>query len=512
MNQIQHVKHLGTVVGALASFALMPVSMAQGDESGLQPRLVIEEVAPAIVQPVGGDIRLLATTASPVGLVGDQTKAALGSSGANGFLVWQDSLIDGDGTGIGSRFINLQTGVAGPNVIRVNQNAVGNQDAAKVAGLSGGNAVVVWQSGPSGKQSIIGRLLTRTGAVSGDEFVIASAVGDIGHAKPAVAALPTGGFVVVWEAFGQDGISRKIHVRQFDSNGVEAMPVRILGTSAEVDRGAAVAVHSDGKIVVAWVAEMATRDILNLGGSQTRRDVNSDIFVQAILPSGVVGPAVWVNNGSSPCDAPAVASLPNGKTLVGWSEFEIEANNGWDIRYTQLSAENALLSSSIILNTYRPYEQNRLSFAVNGTDCLAVWSSRGADGSGLGVVGRSIALDGAPRGDEIVFNATKWIDQMEPAVAATPSGYRIVWSGLTGISTGVDLAGREIRKASATGGRVLKLTWNTVVGGTYILETSENLVDWQLSQAFPAVTSRQKSVTLSGGAAASTYFRVKLDR
>lgn len=344
MNQILNVSRLGLLVGAVTSISLQPFAMAQIADSELSPRLVIEEIAPPIVRPSGADIRLLSTSASPSGLAGDQSKASIASwvtgSVANGFLVWHDNVIDGDGTGIGLRFLNLGTGVAAPGIVQVNQNAISNQENAKVAALTGGGAVVVWQSGVSGRQSIVGRFVSRTGSVSGDEFVIAGSADGIGYSRPVVASLSNGGFVVAWEAAGQDEVSRKIQVLQFGSSGVPSGPVRILGTSAGVDRAPALAVHADGRIVVAWVAEQATSDIMALGGQATRLDVNTDIFAQVITPDGQIGAPIWINLNSAPCDAPALAALPNGKTVVGWSEYDLAANTSWDIKYLILSRES----------------------------------------------------------------------------------------------------------------------------------------------------------------------------
>lgn len=499
--------------------------MAQSEESGLLPRLVIEEITPPIVRTSGGDIRLLSTAESPSGLFGDQVRASIASSvsgsTANGFLVWHDNAIDGDGTGIGFRLLNLGTGVAAPSIVQLNQNSVANQENPKVAALSGGGAIVVWQSGVSGKQSIVGRFVGRTGVASGNEFVIAASRDGLGHSRPSVASLPDGGFVVVWEALGRDQVSRKISVARYNSEGLVVGPVRVLGTSADVDRAPAVTAHSNGKIVVAWIAEQATPDVLALGGQSTRLDVNADVFAQVIYPDGSIGSPIWVNVNSAPCDSPALAALPNGKTVIGWSEYDLAVETSWDIKYVLLSPQNVALSSPTTLNTYRPYEQNYLSFAVNtnnvavggaGSDCLAVWASRGADGSGLGIAGRSLNLDGVPQGDEIVFNGAKLTDQMEPSVAATRSGYRVVWSGLTGVTTGIDLAGRNIEKIARTGNRTLKISWRAVLNERYRLESSSDLLNWQTYKDFGAASSQQQSTTVSTSDSANIYFRVKLDR
>jgi len=499
----------GFATGIAVWMALSPAVVAQVD--ALSPRLNIEEIAPTTVEPIGSDLRLLGTATSPIGLVGDQMNADIASSGVGGFLVWQDNSIDGQGLGIGGRFLNLQTGVASPQIIRINQDPLMDQENPKVATLSGGGAVVVWQSGKSGHQSIKARLLDRNGVPLGSEMAIALATESTSKANPVVVGLGNG-FAVAWESAEADGVGRKVHFQRFNAAGGGAGPLRIIGTSARVDRAPVLVVHRDGRIVVAWVAEMASSDVLNLGGAATRLDVNADIFAQSIGVDGEVGPLIWVNGGAAPCNSPAVAALPGGSTLVGWSEFSIDGSSNWDIRSTVVSPSGNIGASSLVLNTYRPFEQVGVHFAVNGSDIMAVWSSRGADGSGLGASARALDANGTPRGDEFIVNTVRMSDQTAPSVTTTPQGFRVVWSGLGGISTGVDLKARDFQKVSAVGRRAIKLSWNSVPGSRYTLESSSDLLQWTTSQVVSSATSNQQSLTLDPGAVPNTYFRVKLDR
>jgi len=504
----ESVRRLAT--GLAACIALAPVATAQGVADPLSPRLSIEEIAPPTVEVVGSDLRLLANTSSAVGLVGDQVSASIASSGVNGFVVWQDNAIDGNGLGIGARFLNLQTGISSPQIVRVNQDSLFNQDNPKVAALSNGGAVVVWQSGKVGNQSIRARLLTRAGAVSGNEIHIAQADASSGFYNPAVARSGSG-FVVAWEAAGPDGVSRKIHFQRFAANGAADGVVRILGTSGRVDRRPALASHADGSVVVVWVAEMAQADVLGLGGAGTRSEVNSDIFAQIIQPGGQVGQLIWINGASRPCDAPAIAALSSGRTLIGWSEFTTDGTTGWDIRTAVLDASGTLPASPSTLNTYRSYEQLGLQFGVSGNDTLAVWNSRGADGSGLGASARALDQFGSPRGDEFVANSQRAADQTDPTVAATPQGFRVIWSTLGSLSTGIDLKARDVKKLTGTPARSIKLSWNSVPGEPYLLESSTNLETWTPLRSVSAASSSQQSISLDA-ASPTTFYRVQLAR
>jgi hypothetical protein len=143
---------------------------------------------------------------------------------------------------------------------------------------------------------------------------------------------------------------------------------------------------------------------------------------------------------------------------------------------------------------------------------LAVWSSRGADGSGLGVAAKAINPSGVPSGDELILNESRRNDQYAPSVVATASGYRAVWSNFSGINTGVDLTARDLKKVSGAPRQKLRLTWETAVGAKYRLETSNDLVHWSEVQATQTATSSTQSASIDAGAAAQSYFRVQSDR
>jgi hypothetical protein len=199
-------------LSGLAAAALVGMSGSSLGQSvaSVPPRLTIQEVAPASVEVLGGEVRLMPTTASPVGLVGDQVNAVMATAASTAFVVWQDNAIDGEGLGIGARVLNLESGTASPQIHRVNQQSLFDQQNPSVATLSDGTAIVTWQSGKVGKQSIHARRLSRTGAPVGDEWVIAASDAESSHKSPVVIELPGRGFAVAWQAAGADGVSSKV--------------------------------------------------------------------------------------------------------------------------------------------------------------------------------------------------------------------------------------------------------------------------------------------------------------
>ena len=510
MNQIRNSRSPWALVG-LALIGLTGAVTGQGI-TPQAPRLTIQEVAPATVEVLGGEVRILPSSASPVGLAGDQVNASVAATGSTAFVVWQDNAIDGEGLGIGSRVLNLQSGSASPQILRVNQQALFNQENPVVVALADGSAIVAWQSGKPGKQSIHARKLSRAGVPQGDEWVIASADTDASHESPALVEVPGQGFAVAWQSIGTDGISSKINLQSFKGSGSPAGVRRVIGTSAQVDRSPTISAFPNGDLAVAWVAEQASADVLNLGGQATRREANADIFAQIIQADGTAASPIWVNGTASPCDRPSMATLPNGKLVIGWSEFDTDAKSSWDIRAAVVSSAGIVQGTPVILNDFRAYDQTSVRITSGAEGALAVWSTRGADGSGLGVAAKAITSTGLIAGDEMILNQTRKNDQFAPTVVATPSGYRAVWSDFVGVSTGVDLSARDLRKVSVAPRQKLKLSWETAVGAKYRLESSTDLVHWTEVQSTQTATSTTQSASIDAGAAAQSYFRVQSDR
>jgi hypothetical protein len=381
-----------------------------------------------------------------------------------------------------------------------------------VLALADGSAVVAWQSGKPGKQSIHARRLSRAGVPQGDEWVIASADTDASHESPALAEVPGRGFAIAWQSVGTDGVSSKINLQEFKTSGLPASVRRVIGTSALVDRSPTISAFPNGDLAVAWVAEQASADVLNLGGQATRREANSDIFAQIIQADGMAASPIWVNGAASPCDRPSMATLPNGKLVIGWSEFDIDAKSSWDIRAAILSGAGIVQGTPVTLNDFRAYDQTGVRISSGPEGALAVWSTRGADGSGLGVAAKAINSNGLIAGDEMILNQTQKNDQFAPNVVTTPSGYRAVWSDFVGINTGIDLSARDLKKVSVAPRQKLKLSWETAVGARYRLESSTDLVHWTEVQSSQTATSTTQSASIDAGAAAQSYFRVQSDR
>jgi len=143
---------------------------------------------------------------------------------------------------------------------QVNTYTTGEQRRPAVAVNADGELVVVWQSNGSGGDdssgySIQGRRYDSNGLSIGFQGQVNSfTFGD--QKGPEVAAVPGGGFVVVWHSFGSDGNDRdgySIHGQRYESDGDPVGGEFQVNTYTTTNQKyPAVATDAEGDFVVVW--------------------------------------------------------------------------------------------------------------------------------------------------------------------------------------------------------------------------------------------------------------------
>jgi len=169
-------------------------------------------------QIAGANTGAAAIEVSPSGLAfQDGARVAAVSSGY--VVVWHADVLDGSLLGVFGQRLDATGKLVGPMFRANSTTAYDQRDPALAASLSG-NMVVVWSSyGQDGDLGgIFGQLFDAKGNFVGGEFQINSVAA--GHqARPQVAYLPSGGFVVGWttEAIGDN--PGALSFRVFAHNG-----------------------------------------------------------------------------------------------------------------------------------------------------------------------------------------------------------------------------------------------------------------------------------------------------
>ncbi|WP_274705552.1 DUF4214 domain-containing protein [Salipiger pentaromativorans] len=163
--------------------------------------------------------------------------------------VWSSASADGTTVDIVARFLDADGLPIGAE-IQVNESATGLRAAPDVAVLADGGLVAVWQDDTTG--GIFGRMFDTSGAPLGSEFRIDSDVGDQA-ALPSVVAVPTGGFLVVY----QDGDSAtgdvEVFGKLYDSAGQRiGRAQQINSFDSSIQSAPVVDILDDGNAMVSW--------------------------------------------------------------------------------------------------------------------------------------------------------------------------------------------------------------------------------------------------------------------
>jgi VCBS repeat-containing protein len=366
-----------------------------------------------MLAPVGGDSLVNSTTAN------FQSGPAVAFLADGSYVIVFQSLDDEGYNDVRARIFSADGVAAGPD-FQVNATIASEQDLPQVAALADGGFVVVWEDLSSGTSfDIKARIYRADGSAGGEVTVAGSATGET---SPTVAALPGGGFVVTWSDDGDPEGDIKAQIC-----GADASPAgsafAVNETMAGSQYNAAVAVLADGTIVMVWqdssVGDIRMRLFSPAGGAITGEIGVTDGLAGAPSLPGVValtggGFAIaWVDGsgdadgsgirarlfaaGGEPAGAsfavntltagdqqlPALAALPDGGFVVGWSDGAGGASAD-DIRAQRFDAGGNPVDAEFVVNAHIEGFQTYPALAADrasGTLVVA-WADTAASGIG----------------------------------------------------------------------------------------------------------------------------------
>ena len=389
---------------------------------------------------------------------GDQVLPAVSLGASGGYIVWQDNVTDGDGSGVSARRLGANL-LGHLGAFRVNEQGAGNQENAKVQLLKNGGAVFVWQSGALGSQDIVARLVGPNGTfATGDVVVNTFSAGQ--QADPALAVLSNGSVIVVWSSHAQDGSMQGVFGQVLSAAGERiGAEFQLNQVSQYNQRSPAVVALGGGDYIVAWVSE------------QQRFENSVDIFARRLNTArGFLGGEFLVNGTTNLCANPALSATSKGGFLAGWSQRDIAVtDNAWDVYIRAFNASGAPVSDEAKVNNHAQGNHYAPRIASAGAANLVAWTSVGQDGSMEGVFGRLVDESTAMPEPEFQVNGWAGNRQFQPAVASDGSEQLLtVWSSFVGGSTSFDLfaqryASRPIKPSapfvSALSATRLSVTW-----------------------------------------------------
>lgn len=245
----------------------------------------------------------------------------VGLSDGSGLIAWSSMGQDGDLWGVYARKITASGSLASGVEFRINQTTSSNQRRPAIASLPNGNFVAVWVSEEQravGSSDIYGRIFNVSGKPASDEFRCNSSTNYCD--MPAIAALPNGGFTVVWAA--RDRAVRTngydIVARSFSPSAAPAGADFTVNTFLYGDQYNPVIASGSTGCLVAWTS---------LGQDGSREGVYGRFLLGG---SAAAGTEFLVNTTTASQQLyPAVAWNGTDKFLVVWSSPVVDS--GFDL-------------------------------------------------------------------------------------------------------------------------------------------------------------------------------------
>lgn len=332
--------------------------------------------------------------------------------------------------------------------IKANVGQAGYWEAsASLAALPDGGFVVVW--GGSGSTPLLARRFDAAGnPLGGEVTVTTTAMQDT--LEPVVAGTATG-FVVAWEnRASSDG---SLMAKRFDlaSNATGSEIILQQGTGASYLQPE-LAAHPGGGWIAAWMAA----DGLHL------RRYGAD--------GALLGGDALMALSSVGRSKPALALGANGSGIVVWTGAEDGEDRGTDIWARRFAADGTWSGSDFKLDVVRHLDSQQWPSVATLADgsYFAAWQSDYGDGSGTAIVGRRIAANVSfPGGQfvsgEVLVNATATGSQLRPdVVALADGGWIVAWTVVDGglVTQRFDARGNPLQAVMAGDDAGNVLAWS----------------------------------------------------
>ncbi|MBJ7901613.1 MAG: hypothetical protein GC158_17230 [Cyanobacteria bacterium RI_101] len=296
---------------------------------------------------------ILVNTSTPSGNGGTPS---IGAFVDGRFVVaWSDSSESGGDISSGAiraQFFNANGTRLGSEFL-VNTTTINNQLDPSVAVLKNGRFVVTWTDfsftgGDTFAEGIRGQIFNADGSRFGNEFLVNTTTA-FPQNQSTVTALADGGFVVAWSdiSFTQDDSGYGVRARVFNANGAPlGNDFQANVTTASDQRNPAVAALPSGGFAMVW------RDDSPRAGDPFG-DLTGRIFTQSNGTYGG-GQEFDINTTATNIQSqPAIAVLTNGRFVVAWTDGSLSADDPSlaAVRAQMFNANGTRFGGEFLVNT-----------------------------------------------------------------------------------------------------------------------------------------------------------------
>ena len=350
---------------------------------------------------------------------GDQGAAAVVTSISGTFVVLWSGEGLGDPEGIFAQCFG-HDGMPHGFEKKINSTAAMTQSIPTGASLVDGRYVAAWRSDKQDGSDwgVFAQILDQEGNKVGEEFQVNSNTYGAQY-TPAVASLPSGGFVIVWSSDGQDGSEHGAYGKIFDSDGAVTVDEFQLN------------VHTANYQTPRAVGALPGDEVLPVWNSWEQDGSGIGIFGRKFDKDGqALSGEFQINTFTAEWQVdPDLAVLGDTTSIVVWTSHANQDGNKQGVFAQRLDATGDKLGAEFQVNTYTYLNQSGPAIsALSDGGAVIVWSSLEQDGDASGIFGQRYNAGADKVGDEFGVNVSVVGSQNYADVAPlAEGGFVVVW-------------------------------------------------------------------------------------
>lgn len=273
-------------------------------------------------------------------------------------------------------------GVKQGGEIRINTYTEGVQSTPRITALSDGGWVVSWNSYEPNDVGIYQRVYNADGTARHTEETLASTTAGFKF-NSEIAALPDGGWVVIWSGSGVFGL--ELRQQAYNADGTAREPETLVNTDTYGGFDPQITVLSDGGWVVTWSSSIDPM----FGGDVHQQAYNADGTARAA--------ETLVNTFTDSLQAlPQITALADGGWVVTWTSYGQDGKS-WDVFQQVYKADGSAYGVETGVNTETDGAQDapKVTALPNGS-WVVTWVNSQMDGSNGEIYQRTFWINEAP--------------------------------------------------------------------------------------------------------------------
>jgi Ca2+-binding RTX toxin-like protein len=323
-----------------------------------------------------------------------------------------------------------------------NTTAIGDQDQPAVAALASGGFVVMWRDQGPADAVVRFQIYNALGVPVGAEQVSGSFAGD--QSGPSVVGLADGTFF--FQQGNSDGANVDISGRVLTGTGTAVRTQSAFDGSAVAGEPDVATVGPFGTVAV-WTNFSAGAGNIIMRGFNNDGTERFSAFTVNTNAAGSLA--------AQQSQAAVASSTGNGDIAVVWRDLGL---NGGDIRCRVFNSSGTQKAAEFTVNAVTSDLQGEPDIVwLDDSRFLVVWVSETTanpqgDGDGTSIQGRLFRSDGVSLTDQFLINATTSGDQSSPTVVALPNGgFAVAWTDASGTGLDQDMNAIRMRVFDAGG-------------------------------------------------------------